>query len=123
VGIGNLDQSWIPSRALLWLESLGLGVPTGYYCIFDITIAEMRQAALQGCSLFNLLLKDSAADIPGALFLAGFFAVDDTIVDFRVLSQESERRGKTSLIPLLARGEDQELYFTICADAGMVSLI
>jgi hypothetical protein len=122
-GIRDVNQNWIPSRALLWLESFGMSAPIGS-CIFDVTIAEMREAAVQGCSLFDLLLKGSAADIPGALFLVGYVAVDDSIVEFRVLSQKSERRGnRTSLIPLLARGEEQQHCFTICADAGMLSLI
>jgi len=81
----------------------------------------MREAAIQGCDLFDILLGNCTADIPEASFLAVYVTKHESTVSFYILSQTSEQKGdKASVIPLLARGERN---FTICADAGMVSLI
>jgi hypothetical protein len=122
-GIGDVDESsLVPSqRVLSWLESVELPIEAEKDCVFDITIVEMREGAVQGCDLFNLLLENSTPDITEALFLVGHFFVEDSSMNFRVLAQTTARRGnKASLIPLLPRGEQD---FTVCANASMVTPI
>jgi len=111
----------VPSqRALLWLESVGLPAQTGRGCLFDVTVAEMREAAVQGCSFFDLPLRGSAADIPETSFLAGCLVKIESMVKFHVLAQKSEQKpNEASRLPLLA-GEEE--FFTILADVGMLSI-
>jgi hypothetical protein len=122
-GVRDADESsLVPSQGVLsWLKSVELPGSAGTDCIFDITIAEMREAAVQGCDLFDLLLENCTADIPEASFVAAHDKVWDSTMNFYILSQTSEPKGnKASMIPLLPRGERD---FTVCADAGTVSLI
>jgi hypothetical protein len=116
------ESSLVPSRRVLsWLESVELPRRARSDCIFDITIAEMREAAVQGCDFFDLLLENCTADIPEASFLAAHDEVWVSTMSFYIFCQTSEQKGnKASMIPLLPRGERD---FTVCADAGMVSPI
>jgi hypothetical protein len=119
----RIRQGWKPSlRAVLWLGSLGLDAPAGEeWRVFDVTMGEMREAAVQGCSLFDHLLGTSTADIPEATFLVGYFPVQESTVLFQVISQTLERNGRIASMKPLSTSWEQD--FTICADAGMVSLI